>query len=168
MTPAPGGGYHGTMKIQRVYLDTSVLGGCFDHEFAPWSNALMRNFRQGILLPVLSDVLATEVNDAPEAVRTLYAELVAINPVLLSVTGEVLHLADQYQQRGILTPKFYDDGLHIALATVSQSDVLVSWNFKHIVHFDKIRLFTAVNLEQGYQPLAIYSPREVARDDDEY
>jgi hypothetical protein len=41
--------------------------------------------------------------------------------------------------------------------------LLVSWNFRHIVHFDKIRLFCSVNLEQGYKPLQIYSPREVTR-----
>ena len=67
-------------------------------------------------------------------------------------------LADAYQAHGILTPKFYADGLHIALATSAEVDLLVSWNFRHIVHYDKIRLFTAVNLERGYKPLAIYSP----------
>ena len=51
--------------------------------------------------------------------------------------------------------------LHIALATVANADLLVSWNFRHIVRVDKIRLFNAVNLEQGYQALSIHSPREV-------
>ena len=83
------------------------------------------------------------------------------------VSSEALDLADAYQQRAILTPKYYDDGLHIALATVAEVDVLVSWNFKHIVRFDKIRRFNAVNLERGYKPLAIYSPREVIGDDDD-
>lgn len=54
-----------------------------------------------------------------------------------------------------------EDSDHIGLATIAEVDVLVSWNFKHIVHFDKIRLFNAVNIEQGYRPLQIYSPREV-------
>jgi hypothetical protein len=62
---------------------------------------------------------------------------------------------------------YYDDGVHIAFATIAEVDVLVSWNFKHIVHLDKIRLFNAVNLEQGYKPLVIYSPREVASYDNE-
>jgi hypothetical protein len=60
--------------------------------------------------------------------------------------------------------------LHIALATVADADVLVSWNFKHIVRFDQIRLFNAANLEQGYKPLSIHSPREVTsyeRDSDQ-
>ena len=61
----------------------------------------------------------------------------------------------------ILTPKFYDDATHIALATLADVDPLVSWNFRHIVHYDKIRLFNAVNLERGYKPIQIYSPREV-------
>lgn len=56
--------------------------------------------------------------------------------------------------------------LHIALATVADVDVLVSWNFKHIVRLDKIRHFNAVNIELGYKPLTIYSPREVASDED--
>ncbi len=66
-----------------------------------------------------------------------------------------------------LTPKFYADGMHIALATIAEVDLLVSWNFRHIVRYDKIRLFTAVNLERGYKPLAIYSPREVASDEED-
>ncbi len=47
-------------------------------------------------------------------------------------------------------------------ATVAEVDLLVTWNFLHIVRFDKIRLFSAVNLELGYRALAIYSPREVS------
>jgi hypothetical protein len=47
------------------------------------------------------------------------------------------------------------------LATVAAVDALVSWNFKHIVRLEKIRLFNAVNVESGYQPLNILSPREV-------
>lgn len=47
------------------------------------------------------------------------------------------------------------------MATVAEVDVLVSWNFRHIVRLDKIRLFNAVNLAQGYKSPTIYSPREV-------
>ena len=50
---------------------------------------------------------------------------------------------------------------HIAIASVANADVVASWNFRHIVRFDKIRLFNAVNLERGYKPIEIYSPREV-------
>ena len=149
------------MKIQRVYLDTSVLGGCFDSEFAEWSNGLLQDFRNGTFQPLLSEVIAAEINDAPEDAQTVYAELMSLNVEILAVGESALELADEYQKRGILTPNFYDDGLHIALATIAEADLLVSWNFRHIVHFDKIRLFNAVNIEFGYKPLQIFSPREV-------
>jgi hypothetical protein len=149
------------MKIQRIYIDTSVVGGCFDLEFAEWSNGLLQDFRNGTFQPLLSEVIAAEIEDAPEEVQFVYAELIAMNAEILAVEESALELADEYQKRGILTPNFYDDGLHIALATVAEADLLVSWNFKHIVRFDKIRLFNAINTEFGYKPLQIFSPREV-------
>jgi hypothetical protein len=124
-------------------------------------NGLFKDFRLGTYLPVVSEVVAAEIEDAPEFVRERYTELVTFGAKVLDVDDSVIRLADIYQQRKILTPKFYDDGLHIALATSAEVDLLVSWNFKHIVHYEKIRLFNAVHLELGYKPLQIYSPREV-------
>jgi hypothetical protein len=149
------------MKLQRIYIDTSVIGGCFDPEFAEWSNGLMQDFRNNCFKPLLSQVTAAEINEAPKIVQIIYAELVALKAEVVMVSESALELADEYQSRGILTPNFYNDGLHIAIATVAEADVLVSWNFKHIVRLDKIRLFNAVNLEHGYKALQIYSPREV-------
>ena len=77
------------------------------------------------------------------------------------VSSEALELLDDYEGRGILGPKFRNDMLHIAVATVADVDVLVSWNFRHIVRLDRIRHFNSVNIELGYKQLAIYSPREV-------
>ncbi len=149
------------MKIQRVYVDTSVIGGCFDDEFAPWSIGLFVDFVNGVFQPVTSDIVTAEVVDAPRFVQNKYAELLTFEPMIIGLSEEAFELADAYQSRKILTPKFYNDGLHIALATIANVDVLVSWNFKHIVHFNKIRLFNAANLERGYRRLQIYSPREV-------
>ena len=66
-----------------------------------------------------------------------------------------------YEARKILPKKFAADLTHIALATIAEVDAIVSWNFKHIVRLEKIRLFNAVNVELGYQALSILSPREV-------
>jgi len=156
-----GSEYNRRMKIQRIYIDTSVIGGCFDSEFAEWSNGLIADFRNGIFQALLSEVIAAEVGDAPENVQRIYAELMSLNAEVLTVDESALGLAEEYQKRGILTPNFYDDGLHIALATIAEADLMVSWNFKHIVRFDKIRMFNAVNIEFGYKPLQIFSPREV-------
>jgi hypothetical protein len=152
------------VKKQRVYLDTSVLGGCFDPEFAAWSHGLVKDFRAGRFQPVLSEVTAAEVAAAPESVRALHAELLLLPAEVLPVTSEALALLAAYEAKGILGQRFRNDMLHIALASIADVDVLVSWNFRHIVRLEKIRLFAAVNLELGYRPLSIYSPREVTTD----
>jgi hypothetical protein len=153
------------MKQLRVYVDTSVIGGCFDPEFAQWSNALLRDFEMGFFRPVLSKAVEAEILSAPEQVREKYADLLALGAEFLPVTNEADELVARYLERGILNVRFRGDMLHIALATVFDVDVLVSWNFKHIVKLQKIQLFNAVNLEQGYKAIQIYSPREVATDE---
>lgn len=145
----------------RIYIDTSVLGGCFDVEFAPWSNGLMRDFRMRRLVPVLSDVTAAEVGSAPEPVCELHQEILALAGTVLPVTSEVLELVAKYETKGILATKFRADMQHIALATIAGVDALVSWNFRHIVRLEKIQLFNAVNVESGHRVLSIRSPREV-------
>ncbi|MEW6487402.1 MAG: PIN domain-containing protein [Thermodesulfobacteriota bacterium] len=149
------------MKLLRIYVDTSVFGGCFDEEFVEWSTALMEDFREHRFQCVLSDVTAAEVAMAPEIIRELFEELLA-RAEALQVTPEAMELLSAYESHAILGPRYRNDMLHIALATVGEVDVVVSWNFKHIVRLDKIRLFNAVNLELGYKALSIYSPREVA------
>ncbi len=149
------------MKRLRIYIDTSVIGGCFDAEFAPWSKGLIEDFRRGRFRPVLSEVIAAEIRAAPELVRVAYAELLGLGAEFLTLSDEALDLLTAYQAREILALEFRNDMLHIALATVADVDVLVSWNFKHIVRLEKIRRFNATNLELGYKALHIYSPREV-------
>ena len=139
----------------------SGVRGCFDHEFAEWSNALMDDFRADRCGLVVSDATAGEVAAAPEPVRELFSELLE-TACILPVTAEVLEPLGAYEAHNILGPRFRNDMLHIAVATVAEVDVVVSWNFRHIVRLDKIRLFNGVNLELGYKSLCIYSPREVA------
>lgn len=145
----------------RIYIDTSVLGGCFDVEFAKWSNGLIADFRAARLVPVLSDVTAAEALEAPQQVRELHQEMLGLAGAVLEVTPQVFNLVSAYEARRILPAKYAADMRHIALATIAAVDALVSWNFKHIVKLEKIRLFNAVNVESGYRSLNILSPREV-------
>jgi predicted nucleic acid-binding protein len=150
------------VKKLRVYLDTSVVGGCFDPEFAVWSNALVDDFRAERFAPVVSELVAAEVQVAPHRVREKFEDLLSMGAELLALDRNALDLASEYARHGILPAKFRNDLLHIAVATIANVDVLVSWNFKHIVRLEKIRLYSATNLEAGYRPIEIYSPREVA------
>ena len=105
--------------------------------------------------------MAAEVSEAPEFVKEKFAELLTYHAEVLDVSSEALQLAETYVKRSVLSPNFFNDGLHIALATIAAVDVIVSWNFKHIVNFQQIRRFNAVNLEFGYRMVQIFSPNEV-------
>jgi len=151
------------MKTPRIYIDTSVIGGCYDPEFEPWSNGLLNDVRQGLFIGITSEIVAAEIGKAPLQVRKNYQEFLGHGAVVLPVTEDALTLVEAYQKHGILPGKFMNDMLHIAIAVVADVDILASWNFKHIVRYDKIMSFNAVNLELGYKTLAIHSPREVTR-----
>lgn len=153
------------MGIMRVYLDTSVIGGCCDDEFAKWSLALMRDIRLGLLIPVISSLTERELKGAPSDVQVHYDELLDVDCQRITETQESLELAAKYVAEGIVPEKYEDDARHIAVATVHQVDILVSWNFKHIVHYEKIQRFNAVNLLMGYKPLQIFTPMEVAHEE---
>jgi hypothetical protein len=149
------------MKIPRIYIDTSVIGGCFDDEFNIWSNALFDDIFKGFFHPVISSVVAEEIERAPELVRNQYESLLKIGASVLAPDKECFELLKHYEKHEIIPIKFRNDMLHIAVATIADVDILVSWNFKHIVRYDKIQQFNAVNIENGYRAVAIYSPREV-------
>lgn len=147
--------------IPRIYLDTSVFGGAFDDEFSPASLRLFDAIRSGAFQIVTSDVVRKEIEDAPKAVRDLFREMLRAAEVA-AITEDALRLRDAYQTAGILSPRWADDALHVAMATIAGCAMIVSWNFKHIVHFEKIPLYNAVNTLQGFGSIQIYSPLEVA------
>ncbi|MBK9015168.1 MAG: PIN domain protein [Saprospiraceae bacterium] len=148
---------------QRIYIDTSVIGGVFDEEFQRHSNMLMDEFKAGIKIAVVSDVTFLELADAPERVQAVLSLIPNVYKEDIALTTEARELADKYISAGAVTMKFYEDALHIAIATVSRVDILASWNFKHIVNLDRIRKFNAVNLINGYPMLEIRSPREILK-----
>jgi len=149
------------MKRLRIYIDTSVVGGCFDEEFAKESLALMQAARDGRIVLIVSNALLDELDPAPPRVQEILDGLPAGATESVSATEESERLREAYLRSQVVGPASTRDAHHIALATVHRADLLVSWNFKHIVHWDKIRKFNAVNLEEGYPPIEIRSPQEV-------
>lgn len=148
------------MKPLRVYVDSSVVGGCLDEEFSEDSKALLELARKGDIRLLLSDVVLEELRLAPQAVQDIVERLpFAVERVDSSAESRALQQA--YLRAGVVGAGQANDAHHVALATVSHADVVVSWNFKHIVHWDRIRKFNAVNLVQGYSAMEIRSPREL-------
>ena len=145
----------------KVYTDTSVIGGCFDEEFKVWSNLLFKEFVEGNKSMMLSDLTLQELEPAREEVRLKITEIPEKYRVNVEVNDEAIKLGETYIREGALTNKSYNDALHIALATLSNADILSSWNFKHIVNLDRIRLYNSINLRLGYRMIEIRTPREI-------
>ncbi len=82
---------------------------------------------------------------------------------MISSDNEAVELTESYILEGAVSKKYYEDALHIAIATVNKASVLASWNFKHIVNLERIRLYNAVNIKKGYSLLEIRSPREIVK-----
>jgi hypothetical protein len=144
-----------------VYTDTSSIGGCFDEEFQEWSVALVEEFKTGKKLIMLSDLTLQELELARDEVKDKVKEIPKIYQIDIGVTDEAIELAETYINEGALTIKSYNDALHIALATLNNAGVLASWNFKHIVNLNRIRLYNSINLKLGYRMIEIRTPREI-------
>ena len=149
----------------RVYADTSVYGGVFDDEFAKASRAFFRRVREGRFQLVLSVLVEDELAEAPEEVRDWFGRFRAGADVI-PITAEAVLLRQAYLDAGIVTPKSVDDAMHVALATAAQCSLIVSWNFRHVVHYQKVPLYNAVNTLHRYPTLDIRSPLEVVEDED--
>jgi predicted nucleic acid-binding protein len=155
-----------TMKSLRIYVDTSVFGGCFDDEFKEASLKLFDEIRAGRFILLFSAATLRELKTAPEQVRGVLRSIPEQFLEAIEETPEVIELRDAYLKAGIVTKKSTVDAEHIAAASVAGADIIVSWNFKHIVHYDKIRGYRAVNLLNRYSHLiAIHSPKEVINND---
>jgi hypothetical protein len=154
------------MKRLHIYVDTSVIGGCEDEEFSGVSRRLWAKFQRGECLLVISDLTMQEIEGAPVSVRRHLEDIPTAHRIRVCLSTEAKELADAYVAHGVVGPGSLADALHVALATVSGVDVLVSWNFKHIVNLGRIRLFNAVNLEQGYGLVEIRTPKEVLCEED--
>jgi hypothetical protein len=148
------------MKKIKIYLDTSVIGGCFDNEFEEYSSKLIDEIISNKKIGIISELTVKEISNAPKVIIEYFRSIEKIFSLISSST-EAENLADYYLKEKIVSSKFRSDCLHIAIATVNNVDLLVSWNFKHIVNYDKIIKFNSVNLKNGYKTLQIYSPREV-------
>lgn len=151
----------------KFYVDTSVWGGYYDKEFSEWTIPFFEQARQGRFSIVLSDVTLDELQNAPENVRNLATTIPPQFIELVRITDEQFTLAGHYVTEGALTRKFYSDAQHISIASILKVDSLVSWNFKHMVNFFRIKQYNAINLKFGYQTIDIRTPKEVTYEDTE-
>ena len=148
-------------KRLTLYVDTSVIGGYFDIEFEKETRILFDNIESQKYDIMYSSVTEDELLNAPEQVKNLLQSIPSLLIKRVNLTEEAVKLADTYISEGVVGKTSRDDCFHIALATINKADILVSWNFKHIVNIFRIRGYNAVNLKLGYSQIDIRSPKEI-------
>ena len=153
------------LRKLRVYVDTSVFGGVEDDEFAEESKRFFAHVERGDYIVLLSDETLRELDGAPEPVKRVLKGLDPHKTELIDINPEVQQLALAYIDENILGKASEGDALHVAAATVADADLILSWNFKHIVNYDRIRGFNGVNLKYGYRTMSIISPMELDPDE---
>ncbi len=146
---------------QRVYIDTSVVGGYFDEEFSEATKGLFERLEKKEIVFVISDLLDLELTGAPQNVRELLYNFSNDKFERVQLTEEAIQLADKYIAEKVVGKTSLEDCRHIALATINRVDVLASWNFKHIVNLDKIKGYNSVNYRLGYPMIEIRSPKDL-------
>lgn len=152
---------------QRIYIDTSVFGGHFDDEFKEHTIPLFERIKEGEFIILFSVVTQEELENAPEKVKDLVKGLSLNLTEFIETTDEVVELATEYINEKVVGETSYADCLHIALATISRADFLISWNFKHIVNMERINGYNSINIKKGYKQLEIRSPREFEKYEDD-
>jgi predicted nucleic acid-binding protein len=147
------------MKL-RIYIDTSVIGGYFDAEFANATQQLFTRIAASEFDVYFSEINAAELQNAPTYVQTVKKLIPPDCYHYIGVTDEAEILSQLYIAEKVLGKASENDAYHIALASVNRIDCLISWNFKHIVNYDKIKMFNAINMRFGYPLIDIRSPLE--------
>ena len=154
------------MRKTRAYVDTSVFGGTDDEEFSVASRRFFERIHGGEFTVLISQLTVDELQGAPSQVQRVFKELPADNVVFVPADPEATALAQAYMDANILGKSSLADALHVATATVAGADLILSWNFRHIVNYDRIHKYNGVNALRGYPPIEIHSPLEISDADE--
>jgi len=152
-------------RIKRIYVDSVAVGGKFNTRLAEQTKPFWDAVERGDIRVIVSDVLAKEAVKAPQRVRDFLDSLPESHVERVVSTPESNALAARYIAEGVVGESSLDDCRHIALATIHRADVLVSWNFGHIVNIDRIHGYNGVDMKLGYPTIEIRTPYEVIHDE---
>ena len=150
---------------QKIYLDTSVIGGYYDDKFEIETRKLFSKIDSGILQIVYSELTVKEIYRAPQRIIELFERIHLKSKEVVLINKEIINLADTYITENVVGLSSRDGCIHIAAATISKSDYLLSWNFKHIVNDRRIYAYNSVNLLLGYPVIEIISPIQFNNDE---
>jgi len=153
------------MKIPKVYIETSVFNFVFAED-APEKRddaiKLFSEIKSGLYEPYTSDYVLQELKRADDPKQSQMIGLIEqYGMFFLDQSDEAERLASIYVAEGVVPERYFTDAVHIALATVSDLDFIVSFNFQHIVKRKTMTMTEGINIREGYKRIGIHSPTEV-------
>lgn len=160
------------MWIPKIYLETTMLNFYFADD-APEKRQdtlkMFKEIKEGKYAPYTSFAVVDEINRTPNVQKreSMLALITEYDIGVLEDDAEADVLADIYVNEGIIPLKYRDDALHIAVATIAEMHIILSWNFQHIVKLKTRNMVNAINLREGFRTIDICSPKEVIEDDSE-
>ena len=145
----------------KIYLDTSVISALFDDrtpERLAMTSILWSKLSDYEIF--ISELVLEELERTNDQIRDKMFSAIK-NFIVLKISKEAEELAQIYVKQGIFPEKYFDDALHVALASVNQIGILLSWNFSHLVKLKTRRMVSIVNLAENIMPVEIASPPEL-------
>jgi predicted nucleic acid-binding protein len=153
------------MKKLKLYLDTSVLNFYYaddSPEEKIITQELFREIKDGSYTAYISSIVLEEVSRASKQKQKELLSLIdEFGLIAFEIDEEIENLAGLYIKHNIIPQKYEGDAVHIAVAVVNALDVIVSWNFEHIVKLKTKIHVNGINKMEGYKEIEIYSPMEV-------
>ena len=153
------------MRVPKIYLETSVFNFYFADDAPDKRQDTLKLFEEigaGQYVPYTSSYVMQELLLANEPKKSRMVDLIErYNITHQPADSEAERLAEIYVAEGIIPIKYSTDAVHIAMATVTDLDFIVSFNFQHIVKRKTIIMTEAINAREGYKKVGIYSPTEV-------
>ncbi len=145
----------------RVYLDTSVFSAYYD-ERAPERMQATKEFWNVLKRhdALCSTLTLDELAQASPEFRDQLIGL-ASGFGIIQISDQIRTLAQAYVESGIVPTRYVADALHIAAAVYGDADILLSWNFKHLVKRNTRLMVNSVNAQRGLRSIEILAPPEL-------
>ena len=158
------------MRKLSIYLDTSFISH-LEQEDVPEKMEQTRKLwdilQVGKYDVIISDLVLAEINECKEQKRRILKEYMSkISYERVEITEEAEEIANEIIEEGILNKKSFDDCLHIATAILSDCNIIVSWNFKHMVNVDTINGVRKITFAKRYNNIDIYAPNVLLNEND--
>jgi predicted nucleic acid-binding protein len=150
------------MKKLKIYLDTSVISHLKQDDVPEKMSDTLKlwdDIKAGKYEVFISEVTLEEVMRCGQPKRDIMlGYLNGTNYTVIEIDKEINQIAMQFINNGILTDKSLDDCRHIACSIVSGCDIIISWNFKHIVNYRTMRGVKLISALSGYNEVSICTP----------